>query len=95
MSLYSVNSLPETPKESTVHLMNYTTHDFSMDYLDNDNKPHTVKIPALDTASFNSKLAPVVANHLANFILNLQGFSYKTDANIEIAKIKEKITINE
>jgi hypothetical protein len=95
MGLYAINELPEKKKEGLVYVMNYTTQDFSMDYLDDSNKSQTVIIPALDTKPFPSSLADMVVTHLANFILNLQDFHYKTDPKLEIAKIKEKVIVNE
>ena len=94
MPLYSTHQISEPKQEGVVHVMNYTTKDFAMEYLDSDNKPHTVSIPALDSKPFPKQLATSVINHLANFILNLQDFSYTTDPNLELSKIKEKVTIN-
>jgi hypothetical protein len=93
--LYAVNTLPEEKPQGLVYVMNYTTEDFSMDYLDDKNVSHTITIPALDTKPFEASLAPMVITHLANFILNLEDFSYKTDPKLEIARIKEKIVVHE
>lgn len=96
MSLYSTHQLPDAPIEGgEMHLQNLSNSDFSMQYFDDENKPHTVLIPALDTQSFPTALGHVVRNHLATFMLNEQGFSYKTDPQDELTKIKERITIYE
>jgi hypothetical protein len=93
MSLYAVTSFPEE-KKGLVYIMNNTSKDFSMEYRDDKNELKTIEIPALDTKPFPSQLASLVATHLANFILNLQEFHYKTDPKLELAKIKEKIVVH-
>jgi hypothetical protein len=93
--LYAATQLSEEKKEELVYVMNYTTKDFSMDYLDDENKPHVASIPALEIKSFPAPIAQRVVNHLANFILNLEDFSYKTDPQEELKRIKEKVTIHE
>ncbi len=93
MALYSPNQLPEKKEEKSVYVMNPTMKDFVTTYLDDNNKSQNILIPALETCEFSSKIAPLVINHLANHILNLKGFGYKEDVNLELAKIKEEITI--
>ena len=95
MALYATTKLLDESPKGTIHLMNVSIEDFHTKYLDDDNKEISITIPSLQSKEFPHTLGLVIRNHLANFILEKQGFSYKTDVNIELNKIKERITIYE
>lgn len=91
MSLYASHQIPEPPQEGSITLKNISSQDFKTSYLDGANKRIAVTIPADATRSFPLAIGTVILNHLAHHLLNVQNFSYRTDVNVELDRLKKKI----
>ncbi len=78
------------PQTDEMLLINPTPKEFTTTYFDDENKQVKVTIPPLASQSWPRHTGEIVLKHLMNFVLNQNGFSYKTDVNLELAKIREK-----
>ena len=78
-----------------IYLVNPSIEEFKTTYFNDKNEPVEVKLAPLETRAFPRNTGNIILNHLVNFILNQGGFSYKTDVNLELAKIREKCIVYE
>ena len=92
--LKAPNQEPEI-KNGEIHLINPSLKEFKTSYFDDDNKSVEVVMPPLSSKAFPRATGEVVLKHLINFILNEEGFSYKTDVNLELASIRERCVLSE
>jgi hypothetical protein len=93
-TLYAPNQ-PIEPKGDEIHLINPSMQEFKTSYLDDKNHEVQVILEPLQAKEFPMSIGLTVLKHLQDFILNQQGFSYKTDVNLELAKIREKCVLYE
>jgi hypothetical protein len=93
-NLKSPNQEPEV-KTGEIHLINPSLKEFKTSYFDDNNKPVEVVLAPLETKAFPRAIGEVILRHLIDFVLNQGGFSYKTDVNIELAKIRERCVLYE
>ena len=54
-----------------------------------------VIINPLTSKEFPYNKGQVILKHLIDFILNQEGFSYKTDVNLELAEIRKQCVLYE
>ncbi len=99
MSL-KTNNLHSPTKESVpqtddILLVNPTMEEFTTYYFNDKNEQVKATLKPLETKSFPHSYGQIILKHLMNFVLNQGGFSYKTDVNLELAKIKEKCLVYE
>ncbi len=83
------------PKTDDLLLVNPSIEEFTTYYFDDKNKQVKVTLAPLETKAFPRGVGQTILNHLMNFILNQGGFAYKTDVNLELAKIREKCVVYE
>jgi hypothetical protein len=93
-SLYSPNQPPKEEND-TIYLINPTSEEFKTSYLDDSNKSIEVILAPLKSREFPTKVGKIILNHLIDFVLNQGGFSYKTDVNIEKARIRKDCVLYE
>lgn len=91
MSLFASHQIPEPPQGGEIKLKNISSQDFQTSYLDEANKRIEVTIPAKATRIFPLAIGTIILNHLAHHLLNVQNFSYRTDVNVELDRLKKKI----
>lgn len=94
MTFHSPNQEPEEQSEN-LYLINPSIEEFKTTYLDDDNKTVEVVLAPLESREFKPGEGRIVLNHLVNFILNQEGFAYKSDVNEELARIRKKCIIYE
>ncbi len=83
------------PQKGEMLLINPTMEEFKTSYFTDKNEGVEVTIAPLDSKAFPRSVGETILNHLMNFVLNKGGFSYKTDVNLELAKIREKCVVYE
>ena len=83
------------PQKGEIYLVNPSIEEFRTTFFNDKNHSVEVVLAPLETRAFPRSIGETVLNHLMNFILNQGGFSYKTDVNLELAKIKEKCVVYE
>lgn len=93
-NLYSPIQEPTTQK-GEMYLVNPSMKEFKTTYLDDKNQSIEVILEPLETKAFTRNTGEIILKHLMNFVLDQGGFSYKTDVNLELAKIKEKCVVYE
>ena len=86
---------PVEVKTGEIHLINPSLKEFKTSYFDDNNNSVEVVLAPLETKAFSQATGQVILKHLVNFVLNQGGFSYKTDINIELAKIRERCVLYE
>ena len=93
-NLHSPNQ-EKTPKTDDILLVNPSIEEFKTTFFNDKNHSVEVVLAPLETRAFPRAIGETILKHLMNFILNQGGFSYKTDVNLELAKIKEKCVVYE
>lgn len=94
MSIYSSYQEPED-KTGTMHIINPSIEEFNTTFLDDRNKHVSLTLAPLESREFSRSVGSIVLRHLVNFILNQSGFSYKTDVNKELERIRATCIIYE
>ena len=92
--LKAPNQEPEV-KTGEMHLINPSVSEFKTSYFDDNNNSVEVVLAPLATKAFPRGIGEVILRHLMDFILNQGGFSYKTDVNEELKKIRERCVLYE
>ncbi len=95
MSLYSPNQEPKPLESNEIHLINPSIKEFKTSYLDDKNRSIEVVLTPMEVKSFPINIGKTILEHLIDFILNQEGFSYKTAVNIEREIIRERCVLYE